>query len=995
MAAALTGVLLTLLVPIGAPAPWHAPAAPHDAAIASLAGPAPDVPHPFTAPANSTLAIWRQLCDGSGSCASTQATVKPAQFYDPVDDYVVNFGGSATNGASTQRTFLYQNSTWNESFQSTIPGTRSNASAAWDTVDGFGVMFGGWKSSNSLYFGDTWKFQGGAWSLLSPGTSPGSRAGSMMVYVPVVGGTGGYLLLFGGKGSLASTNQLQSDTWKFVGGTWTNITGSAGIPPSARAEGGMAYDALDNYVVLFGGYTAAGPVNSTYKFDPVTSQWTQLFANGSTAAGAGPKAVLDPQMAWDSNDHVLVEMGGATGSLRTSSSETVISQKITYLFVAGTWTNDSANVQARSNAAGTLVPLPTYGAGFTDIPTARIVLLQSGKNTLAVTNVTFAFGTQILVNLTFNLGEVAIGSAFNTVKMWANASIGSPPFTYSWTLPTGCSAGNVSTVTCTPTQAGVFTVAVNVTDTNGAWKITRHRLVIDPSASQTISLSVSSLNPVYLPSTFWAFDYRCSPENSPACISFVKQTPVHWFRVAGSMEGYNATNGKEYSRFGGFGNINWNWPNIVSFCQQISPCHTVAAVPTQINYTPTSVADLNYVEQNYSYTPDFWSLGNEPQGWVNFNKPFSPTPLPLPYTRLNPSNAYQVGIVEDKVARALISANPVTRVVAIQSAACGTSLFNTETAFYTWQDNSPVVACHAYPGGLSSNPATLADFLSTQNLTRTTSALLGERTALAAMCAQCSLPIWLTEFNGANTGSSFQSYMTQWPGVAFDAAELVQFSAMNLSQFEYFYVSCGGSVFSILTAGCGLTPVAGLYENVFNHLAQGPHFNVTSTGAMNGIYAMEAKNSSGTSLLISNTNTTVIANIASLGIPLGSLVTVTTGSSATGWVVSEYSNALSIPTSWSVPPMGVLLINTNSQTPSYSAGGLSAHTTTNVSVKPVCNPWCQFFTFLAQRSPPLVLGSVVVMAVGAVTLVYARRNGWSAIGGSLFTLGMIALLLGV
>jgi YVTN family beta-propeller protein len=45
-------------------------------------------------------------------------------------------------------------------------------------------------------------------------------------------------------------------------------------------------------------------------------------------------------------------------------------------------------------------------------------------------------------------------------------------FTYTWTgLPTGCASRNASQFVCTPTGTGNFTVAVNLSDPEGAWKL--------------------------------------------------------------------------------------------------------------------------------------------------------------------------------------------------------------------------------------------------------------------------------------------------------------------------------------------------------------------------------------------------------------------------------------------------------------------------------------------------------------------------------------------
>ena len=71
-----------------------------------------------------------------------------------------------------------------------------------------------------------------------------------------------------------------------------------------------------------------------------------------------------------------------------------------------------------------------------------------------------------------------------TESFAASASGGTPPYTWSWRgLPTGCSAGNVSTVTCVlPTSGGVMTTVV-VTDHDNRTASATAYVAIGPSAS--------------------------------------------------------------------------------------------------------------------------------------------------------------------------------------------------------------------------------------------------------------------------------------------------------------------------------------------------------------------------------------------------------------------------------------------------------------------------------------------------------------------------------
>src|SRR5437660_1836910 len=91
--------------------------------------------------------------------------------------------------------------------------TQGGAPIAYDVADGYVILFGGTPS--------TWKFLGGSWTNIPSVISPSSRTGASMAYDAV----DGYVILFGGLGR--NYNSQFHDTWKFLGGSWTNITSTS------------------------------------------------------------------------------------------------------------------------------------------------------------------------------------------------------------------------------------------------------------------------------------------------------------------------------------------------------------------------------------------------------------------------------------------------------------------------------------------------------------------------------------------------------------------------------------------------------------------------------------------------------------------------------------------------------------------------------------------------------------------------------------------------
>ena len=131
----------------------------------------------------------------------------------------------------------------------------------------------------------------------------------------------GYVLLFGGN---SVTGALETDTWTYLNGTWTNITSSVigHPPPIARAF--MNYDPSTNSVILFGGYLlGVSYVNYTWSYHK--DKWTNL-----TSTADGPPTSDFTSVASDPSDGELLAV-----------VESNIEQ--TWTFKDGSWANITAS----------------------------------------------------------------------------------------------------------------------------------------------------------------------------------------------------------------------------------------------------------------------------------------------------------------------------------------------------------------------------------------------------------------------------------------------------------------------------------------------------------------------------------------------------------------------------------------------------------------------------------------------------------------------------
>ncbi len=348
---------------------------------------------------------------------------------------------------------------------------------AYDYADGYVVLFGGWNSVSML--GDTWKFEGGAWSELTPQVSPPARQYASMVY----DARDGYVLLFGGGNG---GNSTLSDTWSFKGGTWQELFLSTS-PPS-RQDAAMAYAPSDGYVVLFGGSGAAGVFGDTWKYGG--GNWVELMPPASPAPRRGTGLAYDEQ----ASDLVLFggyDLLGGFGD--------------TWLFKQGTW------------QPGFPAPSPSLrGAfGFTNDSADGYVLLVGGylfpSDTYAADP--WGFGDPLGVALSANPSIVYIGQS---VTFTARANGGAPPYVYYWSgLPPGCGMPYTPNVTCNAMTTGAFAVSVTVNDT--AWIVSTSTLSISVTTEPVIPLWLGAAGAVAVGLTavavalWWSRKHRRGP----------------------------------------------------------------------------------------------------------------------------------------------------------------------------------------------------------------------------------------------------------------------------------------------------------------------------------------------------------------------------------------------------------------------------------------------------------------------------------------------------
>lgn len=269
-------------------------------------------------------APWRQASPWTAPTHRLEAGMA----YDASRGYAVLFGGDDTGAARLDDTWIYDHGEWTQLYPATIPPFRTNIrnGMAYDAARRRIVLFGGLGNG---YLNDTWEFDGSDWSRVDTAVSPPGRDCHNLVY----DSRRGVMVLFGGWTSAGPVD----DTWEYDGSTWTQVNTTA-APPAMRV-GAMAYDARRGVAVLFGGWNSGVHYGETWEYDG--QDWAQKSFTTWPAARGGAA------MWYDSFRHRVVLFGGGNG----------------YTSLNDTWEYDGAAwTQVSSSGA---IPTVRYEGSFT------------------------------------------------------------------------------------------------------------------------------------------------------------------------------------------------------------------------------------------------------------------------------------------------------------------------------------------------------------------------------------------------------------------------------------------------------------------------------------------------------------------------------------------------------------------------------------------------------------------------------------------------------
>ena len=526
--------------------------------------------------------------------------------YDFADQYVVLFGGLDASAFATNYTWIFANGTWTNitSTAGPAPSARFDTAMTYDATDGYILAFGG-SSTENCACNDTWSFVHGKWNRIDAVPPYGYSSGGVevgrfsMTYDPADGyvlatdgtdtwryssgvwssfcGTNctnfisapglqgtvaydasdGYVVFLGSAfntDSLPSVAQ-GSYTWKFSGGTWTNLTATAGTAPPAREYASLVSDSATGGLSLFGGLSST----ATGGFDDLNDTW--MFVNGTwsrLSSAPSPQGVFGAGIADDGVGSFVVLFGGESGNGNAwnlnytwvwGSSPPIGELSLTIdPQIPDPGTNASFNV----TFAGGVAPFSYYWS-FGDGGSS------SAQNPVHVFAADGYFDVQVWVNdsagqsvnaslrihaytplsvsaLLASPDPAILGEAVNFT---ASATGGAPPYTFSWAFGDGGLGGNLSTISHIYTTNGPFQAEVSVADSAGgvAHAFLNVSIQLEALAGSTATAGTSPLTVTFVgqaeggtpPYTFaWNFG-----DSTPVS---TLQNPTHRFNASGDYK---------------------------------------------------------------------------------------------------------------------------------------------------------------------------------------------------------------------------------------------------------------------------------------------------------------------------------------------------------------------------------------------------------------------------------------------------------------------------
>jgi hypothetical protein len=253
-------------------------------------------------------ATWTQLQPATSPPVSAGIEL----VFDNARGVFVTFGSmntSAFGGASANRTWEFDGTTWTQVFPTGTPGGLGNYGMAYDLVRSRTVLYGG--VANSMFpiaANGTWEYDGTQWYPVATAASPGPLERPAMCFHALANRT----VLFGGIDPQTGGTDT---TWLYDGTNWS-AAAISGARPAPRTGAKLAYDSARGVCVLTGGLnpSTGAAIVDTWELDLLALTWTQVpsVTSGRYAAG----------LAFVPGRRQVVQFGGRSPSPNAALGDT-------------------------------------------------------------------------------------------------------------------------------------------------------------------------------------------------------------------------------------------------------------------------------------------------------------------------------------------------------------------------------------------------------------------------------------------------------------------------------------------------------------------------------------------------------------------------------------------------------------------------------------------------------------------------------------------------
>jgi hypothetical protein len=394
--------------------------------------------------------------------------------YDPALGEVVLFGGYYPSIMPLGDTWTFAHDQWTDLAlnQTAAPAPRWGARMIWDPASQQLVLFGG--RNLTQFFNDTWTFSASGWSRVPTSHAPSPRGFFEFTYL-----SAGYALLYGGgtgnvPAGSGSAWRIQTDTWEYSAGAWTNVTAAVSGAPAPTIDAAMAYDPVAGLALRVGGSSTGHPNGACTPIDNETTfnagSWTPVSGGSSPVP-----ALAGESMVWDNRTAALFLFGGTVpgGGACPGINET-------WEWSNGTWTNQTGygNASPSGRSESTLA----Y-----DAADDQVVLFGGVSTTQGYIGDTWVWvgptpggnrsGGNGSTDGNGSGGEVPIaaGESESTsegvgplaVEFSVTPTGGTAPYRYTWTFGDGSSLIGAASVQHEYLTAGSFDPTVLITDAAG------------------------------------------------------------------------------------------------------------------------------------------------------------------------------------------------------------------------------------------------------------------------------------------------------------------------------------------------------------------------------------------------------------------------------------------------------------------------------------------------------------------------------------------------